>query len=374
MATVRDVLHVLETVAPTRFTYEGDKVGLQVGDASAKVTRAVVSLDRSLGAVSHAKSVGAELLLSHHPLIFAPIQTVDTSRHDTRTVLTLAEAKIAFIAAHTNWDCAQGGINDALTDRLGLTEVQPFGRATDVPQMKLVVFVPVEAANAVIDAMAEAGAGQIGAYRRCAFLSPGTGTYRKGDGPIHEIEEVRVESVVPPHRAAAVVRAVKKVHPYEEVAYDLLPLAPLKEMPAGRVGTLTSPMSLGEFVALVDQRLETVSLAWGDPERRIKRVAVVGGSADSEWMNAQRAGADVLVTGEVKQHIAVEASESGMPILSSGHYATEQPGVVVLRDRMAEALTEIEWTLFTPEPGIAGRPFTRNGLRGSHGSGSPDGT
>lgn len=346
MAKVRDVLDALESIAPGRFAASWDKIGLQVGDPNAAVSRAVVSLDRSLAAVSACQQGGAELLLSHHPLIFAPVQTLDTRRHDTRTMLELAKSGIQFIAAHTNWDAAKGGVNDALAARLGLEMIQEFGMASEVRRYKLIFLVPADSAEAVAQAVSKAGAVPADGYHRCAFFAEG----------LSEEREVRVELVVPEGKESGVIRNLIAAHPSEDVAYDLIPLQPVREQPTGRLGVINA-MSLAELVALVDERLETRSLAWGDPAQKIRKVAVFGGAADSEWIAAQRANADALITGEVKQHIALEASESGMGILSSGHYATEQPGVEALRDRMAAAMPEVEWALFAPEPGRSGRPF-----------------
>lgn len=366
MPAVRDVLATLERIAPKRFAFDFDKVGLQVGNPDAPVSIAAVSLDRSLGAVDFARSIGAQLLLSHHPLIFAPLNTVDTRTHTGRTVLQLAKHDISFIAAHTNWDSAIGGINDVLARILNLEKVVSFGSAADVKRLKLVFFCPIADVDRVVDAVSAAGAGVIGAYRRCAFSSRGEGTFIGDEttnptvgeaGRQEKVDEMRVEMTLRADQASVVSRALKKAHPYEEPAFDLVTLAPIAEQPAGRLGVLAEPMTLREFAMLVDSRLDTRSLAWGDPEKRIRRVAVVGGAADSDWIAAQRADADVLVTGEVKQHIAVEASESGMCILASGHYATEHPGSAGLRDRMAEEMPDIDWHLFTPAPGMHGRPF-----------------
>jgi len=262
MPTIQDVLIALEAIAPERFAYDFDRIGLQVGNRQQKVERAIVSLDRSLGAVRFAKESSAQLLLAHHPLIFQPIGAVDTRNHTGKTITELIKADISFIAAHTNWDCALGGINDALVEIFGLTETKPFG---------------LTAANS--------------------------------------------------------------------------------DQPAGRVGKLPEPTTLKAFANLAGEKLGLAPWVWGDAEKRIKKVAVVGGAADTEWMAAQRAGADLLLTGEVKQHVAVEAVESGFCLIAAGHYATEHPGCEALRRRMAEALPEIEWKLFTPPAGRHGRPL-----------------
>ena len=129
------------------------------------------------------------------------------------------------------------------------------------------------------------------------------------------------------------------------------------EQPAGRVGVLSQPTTLKELAPWLESTLGARAWAWGDAQRKIRKVAVVGGAADGEWQQAQRAGADVLVTGEVKQHVAVEAAESGFAIVAAGHYATEQPGVEDLRDKMAEVCPAVDWRLFAPAPGQAGRPL-----------------
>lgn len=366
MPSVRHVLDVLERIAPRRHALGFDKIGLQVGSSESDVSKAVVSLDRSLGAVEYARSQGAQLLLSHHPLIFAPLSTVDTRTHEGRTVIQLIRNDVSFVAAHTNWDAAVGGINDALASLLGLQDVTACGSAADVPNLKLVFFSPESSVDAIIDAASAEGAGVIGAYRRCAFGSHGRGMFIGDEGTnptIGEaghrqvVEEVRIEMVVPPSRKSAVTKALVKAHPYEEPAYEFVQLAPSQEQPMGRVGKLAEPMPLADLAAKVDATLETRSWTWGDPARRIRKVAVVGGAADGDWIAAQRAGADVLITGEVKQHIAVEATESGMCLLASGHYATEHPGCAFLRDRMAREMPDVEWLLFTPPPGRHGRPF-----------------
>jgi len=366
MATVQDVLSALERLAPRRHALGFDKIGLQVGSSTSKIARAVVSLDRSLAAVSHAREIGAQLLVSHHPLIFSPLATVDTRSHTGRTVIELIRADIAFVAAHTNWDAAIGGINDELAKRLGLTDVKPFGQAAEVKNLKLVFFSPADAVEPIIDAVSQAGAGVIGAYRRCAFLSDGHGTFIGDEttnptigepGEKEVTNEVRVEMILPVDLERSVTKALKQAHPYEEPAFNYMLMTAVPEQPLGRIGTLPEPTTLQDLARSVDSRLDTRTWAWGVPNKKIKRVAVVGGAGDSDWIDAQRAGADALVTGEVKQHVAVEASESGMTILAAGHYATEQPGCEALRKALEDAVTDVEWNLYTPEPGMAGRPF-----------------
>jgi dinuclear metal center YbgI/SA1388 family protein len=366
MARISDVLRELERLAPQRFAFSCDKVGLQVGSEHAEVERAVVSLDRSLGAIEFAEQSGCQLLVAHHPLIFTPLETLTEASHTSRSVLRLVKSGIGFIAAHTNWDSAQGGVNDVLARILSLRLVKSFGTGAKTLNHKLVFFCPRENADELVGRLSDCGAGVIGAYSRCAFRSEGTGGFY-GDATTSptlgeretavSVQETRVEMVLPPGTEKSSERCLLKHHPYQTPAYDLYPLREHVEQAAGRIGELEERVRFDEFLRRVDQLLETRAYGWGELSKSIRKVAVVGGAADSEWIAAQRAGADVLVTGEVKQHVAVEASESGLCIVAAGHFATEQPGAAELKTRLQQALPAIEWVLFEPKPGSHGRPW-----------------
>jgi len=366
MTRVSDVIKVIDRLAPFRSAYAGDPVGLQVGDPNAEVTCTVVSLDRSTGAIRRCIERGAQLLVCHHPLIFRPLSSVTANRVDGKAVLELASHGVAFVAAHTNWDCAKGGVNDELARMLGLQRVEAFGDSGPSNETKLVFFVPADNADRVIDALSVAGAGQIGNYRRCAFLSLGKGTFEPEAGAnphIGEVgkrevvEEARVEMVLPNSRLWQVVAALKEAHPYEEPAFDLIPLADSKPWPIGRIGLLAEPLSLTGLVRLADEALDTRSTAWGDPARPIARVAVCGGSGADLWRAAKDAGADALVTGECPQHVALDAFDNGFAIVASGHFATENPGAKALCARLSGEFPQVRWEFYEPLPGQDGRPL-----------------
>lgn len=364
MYQVCDVLEALEKIAPARFAFPFDKVGLQVGDESQAVSKAVVCLDHSDVAIQFAIRVGAQMLITHHPLIFDPIEDVTNRNPIGKSVLKMAQHRIAFAAAHTNWDAAKGGINDALAIELGLTNIADFGSAAQITQLKMVATVPGNAMEAVLDAAAKAGAGTIGEYSRCAFANVGIGHFEPGPasnptigevGSRESVEEVRIEMTLPQSARGGVEAAVRSAHPYEEPVLDFYEIQSLSEQPIGRIGQLESAVSLFDFVSHIEAKLGTKCWTWG--EGKVSRVAVVGGAADSEWSLAQASGADVLVTGEVKQHVALEANKSGFSITAAGHYATENPGCRYLRDRLRSVLPEVEWLFFQPARGTGGRPL-----------------
>jgi len=365
MAIVSDVVATVNRLAPFRSAYLSDPVGLQVGDPDAPVAKAVVSLDRSWDAIKRCIDTKADMLVCHHPLIFRPLTAATPATPEGRAVLELASHRIAFLAAHTNWDCAKGGVNDELARLLGLGKVIAFGDSGPSNETKLVTFAPVDAADRVIDALSAARAGHIGNYRRCAFYGPGKGTFEPGPsaqpytgrpGQKETVDEWRIEMVVPNEKLPEAVQALRKAHPYEEPAFDLIPLADTKPWPIGRIGALNPARSLKELVQQVNEALQTQSMAWGDREQVVERVAVCGGSGADLWRAAKQAGADLLVTGECPQHVALEASDSGFAIVSSGHYATENPGAKALQQKLGDELPDIEWEFFEPRPGSGGRP------------------
>lgn len=362
--TVSQLLSAIETIAPARWAFDFDSVGLQVGSLSGPADLVVLSLDRSMAALDFTISSGHNVLLTHHPLFFHPISRLDDSTYEGRFALKAIQHGISVISAHTNWDAAPGGVNDVLASKLGLSDIRAFGSGAKVAQTKLVFTVPSRFLDATLDEVTAAGAGVIGNYRRCAFYVRGTGTFEAQDGANpaigrigfpESVEEVRVEVVVPTPLIGKVVQALKSVHPYETPAIDLYSLEPIIEQPCGRVGKLPSAMSLNRLKRLIDETLSTTCTYWGESDRSVERVAVVGGAADGEWRAAQAAGADVLVTGEVKQHVALEASESGFVVIEAGHYETEHPSMEALKARLEKACPGISAMVYQPKLGCSGR-------------------
>ena len=366
MLTVNDVLRTLESFTPVRWAFDFDNVGLLVGSQSAEVTKIITALDPSPALVDQAVATGAELVITHHPILWGGTKSITDGNDDTAFALALAKRGISHIAAHTNWDSAPGGINDTLAGLLGLQNLTSFGSAASVPYSKIIVFCQQEQEDILLDVMAEHGAGNIGNYRRCGFKAQGVGTFEPlpGSNPYtgrigksDEIEETKIEMISPTHNVSEVISAMIERHNYEQPAFDVIPLAPLEEQPSGRIGALPAPITFQQFLSQTDAALGTRSMAWGDPQRMVEKVAVVGGSADGEWKNALGAGADVFVTGEVKHHISIEATNAGLAIVAAGHFATENPGMKAMAEQLNLRLPTVQTTHFDPSSGQFGRPI-----------------
>jgi dinuclear metal center YbgI/SA1388 family protein len=326
---------VLSQRAPFERAADWDTVGLILGDPGARVRRIAVCHEVTEGAVTALEAEPVDLLVSYHPLLFRPTQRLLAGPTPEGRALRLARAGIALAVAHTNFDVAPGGTADALADALGLTQVEGFGPISGSPTRKLVTFVPRDAADALLEALAEAGAARIGNYTHCSFRAEGTGTFFASEGSApragkrgelsHEAE-VRLELGIPPAREGEVVRALLRAHPYEEPAFDLYDRRG-ELRPAGRVG-VTPEASLGELAERVAESLHgSVPRIAGDRSRRVARVAVVPGSGEDLAEAAQAAGADVLVTGDLRHHAARRALNSGLALIDAGHAATERPGL-----------------------------------------------
>lgn len=381
MPALGEVITALEAWFPPQWAESWDAVGLVCGDPGEPVERVVLAVDAVPATVADTVAAGAQLLVTHHPLLLTGVHGVAADGPKGALVHRMIRAGVAHFVAHTNADVACPGVSDALAGRLGLDDLRPLEARTDTGLAKLVVFVPVDAAEILVDALAAAGAGRLGDYDRCAWTTEGTGTYRPlagADpaigrvGAIARVPEARVEMLVPPAVRADVVSALRAVHPYEEPAFDLLEMAPVpSRRGTGRIGTLPAPMPLRDFVALAAAVLPAT--AWGvrgagDPDRMVRTVAVCGGSGGGLIETARHAGADVFLTADLKHHGAVEAvterGDAGMALVDAAHWATEAPWLdalaTALHDRFGTTVdvrisrhVTDPWTLHVPSPEVS---------------------
>jgi dinuclear metal center YbgI/SA1388 family protein len=355
-----------------------DAVGLVCGDPDEPVTRVLLAVDAVPGTVAEAERSGAQLLITHHPLLLTGVHGVPADTPKGALVHRMIRSGIAHFVAHTNADVATPGASDALAGALGLRALHPLQEQPGPALDKLVVFVPVADAPRLLDALSAAGAGAIGAYDRCAWMTEGTGTFRPlaGAHPAigqvgrsEQVTETRLEMVLPPSRRAEVVAALRAAHPYEEPAFDLLVTSPLPSgRGTGRIGELGAPTTVREFAERAAAALPATS--WGirvagDPQRPVRTVAVCGGSGGALADRARCAGAAGLLTAEQRLHPAREAvtdrARTGIALLDAAHWATEAPWLDALATRLrAELGTTVEvsvsrlvtdpWTLHVPAP------------------------
>ena len=351
-----DIMAELELLAPKHLAEDWDNIGLLLGNPEQDIHKVLVTLDVDQAVVAEAIKTGANMLVSHHPLLFKGITSIRTDSAAGSMLATLLKNDIAVYAAHTNLDSAAGGVNDVLAQKLNLQGVVPLSTVYQEKLHKLVVFVPASHLEKVRTAMTEAGAGHIGNYSHCTFQTQGIGTFLPlaGTAPfigeqdkLEFVEEYRLETIIPAKIRSQVISAMIAAHPYEEVAYDeYLLLNAGARSGLGRVGNLSEPMPLAIFVAEVKKALGIHSLkAAGPGSAVISKVAICGGSGAGLVKNALKAGAQVLVTGDVKYHDAQAAVAAGLCIVDAGHFATEQPVVTRVVDYLNQCAGKKHWNV-----------------------------
>jgi dinuclear metal center YbgI/SA1388 family protein len=354
--TIHKITAALENWAPPGSAQDYDNVGLQVGDASREVETALLALDMTPDVLEEADAAGADLVITHHPLLFRPLRGVTADGYVSRLALRLAERGIALYSIHTNLDAARDGVSFALGERLGLENVD-FLTAEDDALYKLVTFVPTDDFAEVHEALAEAGAGRIGDYEACAYAIDGTGYFRPGagtdphigtaGGDLETVAERRIEMEVPRWNLGTVLGALDEAHPYEEVAYDVYPVdQPATQAGLGAIGRLPEAEPLSAFLDRVSGRLDAPTLRYaGDPDATVERVAVCGGAGSDLVGDAQAQGADAFVTADVTYHEFFEVlgadGRAEMAFVDAGHYETEALTEALLRDWLAERFSGV---------------------------------
>ncbi|WP_077214000.1 Nif3-like dinuclear metal center hexameric protein [Bacillus dakarensis] len=324
-----EIIQCFEQFSPKSYAMEGDKIGLQIGSLSQKIENVLVALDVTNEVVDEAIEKNVGLIIAHHPLIYRPLQKINTETKAGKIIEKLIKHEIAVYAAHTNLDVAKGGVNDLLAEALGLSNIEVLSPTYDVKLKKLVVFVPEENADGLREALGNAGAGAIGNYSHCSFSASGTGQFLPGagtnphigtSGKLEHVNEVRIETIYPEHLEKKVLSAMFKHHPYEEVAYDIYPLDNKGEsLGLGRIGTIKE-MSLKEFAQHVKEALDVKGVrVVGDLNDKVKKVAVLGGDGNKYFMSAKFKGADVYVTGDIYYHVAHDAMMEGLNMIDPGH-------------------------------------------------------
>lgn len=328
----------ISEVFPERTAESWDNPGLLVGRGKTCVSRVLVALELTPDVLEDAISFKADLILTHHPFIFKPLKSITDDTPEGRMLLDLAENHIALMAAHTNLDCAPDAIIRKLSEDLKLSGCRPFVPHRPYAAYKIVVFVPQDSVDDVAAAMHGAGAGSVGAYSDVSFRASGFGRFTCGadshpaigePGSAETVEEYRLEMVVSEKDLRAVIAALRKAHPYEEPAFDVFELRSevhgmTDKYGFGVSGTLPEAIKLSAFIqhlkALWD--IPVIRFA-GNPEREIRRVAILNGSG-AKFLPSSDRDVDAYITGDCGHHDFDNAVRRGVALIDAGHYDTEK--------------------------------------------------
>lgn len=330
---LKDIISVFGQAAPFALQESYDNSGLQTGDPEMEVKGALICLDITESVLEEALRLKTNLIISHHPLIFHGIKSLTGKNTTERILIRAVKENIAILSVHTNYDSFSGGVSSRICGKIGLHDLKVLD-----PQkgrlVKLVFFVPVAQAELVRGKIFEAGAGVIGKYDMCSFNVNGEGSFRASSdanpfvgekGVLHFEKEVRVETIMPDYISNKVIGALLQFHPYEEVAYDLYPLAnEYSSAGLGMTGILETAMGEKEFLEMLKERFHAKCIRHTALlNKKISKVAVCGGSGSFLLPKAIESGADIFVSGDFKYHQFFEA-ENRIVIADIGHYESEQ--------------------------------------------------
>lgn len=329
---IKEITSYLETIAPSDLQESYDNAGLIVGNADMEISGVLISLDCIEEVVDEAIANNCNLIVAHHPIVFGGLKKINGKNYVERTVIKAIKNDIAIYAIHSNLDNVYEGVNKRIADKLGLLRTHILSPKPNLLK-KLVTFVPVEFAEKVKQAIFDAGAGHIGNYCECSFAASGIGSFKvSGDakpfvGEIdkqHQEQELRLETIFPTFIQTQILAALVKVHPYEEVAYDIYPIENFYEKTgAGLVGELETEMRPEEFLKHLKNSMDLEIIRFTSLSKNIKRVAVCGGAGSFLLKNAIWQGADAFVTADFKYHEFFDA-EKKLMIADIGHYESEK--------------------------------------------------
>ena len=331
--TVNDICQTLEEFAPLALQESYDNAGLQIGNRSTELTGVLLCIDITEEVVQEAMDNNCNMIVSHHPLVFGGLKSITGRNLVERCVISAIKNDIAIYACHTNIDSVSEGVSMRMANKLGLDKCKILKPKTN-SLLKLVTFIPEGHVNKVREACFAAGAGHIGNYNNCSYSSAGHGTFQPDEncnpfvgevGQLHSEAEVRLEIILPSYLKSKVTKALLQAHPYEEPAFDLIPLAnTLNTVGYGVVGELSSPEQELDLLKKVKETFNVGSIKYTTLQNKeIKKVAVCGGSGASLLNTAIAKSADIFISADFKYHDYF-IPENRIVIADIGHFESEQ--------------------------------------------------
>jgi len=330
---IKQILAVLEDMAPLAYAEDFDNVGLLVGDAANEATGILVCHDALESVIDEAIAKQCNLVVCFHPIVFSGLKKITGKNYVERVLLKAIKNNIAIYAVHTALDNHKDGVNKIFCDTLGLVNPKMLVPKANFIR-KLVTYTVPENAQTLRDALFEAGAGNIGNYDHCSFNSAGTGTYRGNEdsnptigtkGQRTQTDEVKIEVTFEKHRESAILKALFAHHVYEEVAYEIYNLENQHpQIGLGMIAELETALSERDFLQKVKDQLLCDGIRHSAfLGKNIKKVAVLGGSGSFAIAAAIRAGADAFLTADLKYHNFYEA-ENQLLLADIGHFESER--------------------------------------------------
>lgn len=338
----RKIMKVMEQIAPSYLKEDWDNVGLMVGNQNKMVQNILLALEVSEEVIEEAINQNADMIITHHPLIYKPLEKIVDTDPISKMIIKLIKNDINLFVAHTNLDAAHNGTSQYVAELMNLSNINLLKKEYTTQYYKIQIGVPTEHAKKIREAITKAGAGNIGDYSECTFTCFGAGTFKPGTNSnpfigrkneLETVDEVNIESIVEKKDLDNVISELLKAHPYEVPAYNIIKLEnDIESFGVGRVGFLDSKMNLKELAEEAKKILKSDFVkVIGDLDKKIFRVSVITG-AGSDYLKVASKKSDVLITGDIKYHEAQLAKQLGLAIIDIGHYETENIYMTKLKE------------------------------------------
>lgn len=328
---VKEFLHYCLQIAPLEIQENWDNSGSQILFPEIKVKKVLVATDFSSCTLQEAIRGKFQVIVVHHPPFFKPLRSIEFSNPFHQLIMKAIQHKISVIALHTNFDATPSGMNEYILKKLGITKTEPFLMQAG-HYSKLIVFVPKSHFEIVREALCLAGAGHISNYSDCTFSTAGTGTFKGNSSTnpflgkpnqLEIVDEFKIETIIKNGDKNKILKALLKAHPYEEVAYDIVPLS--NEKPGlGRIGYLPKSLKPFTFIKLLKNKLKIPQVRYSKRQESIQKIAIITGGAGSFYKDAIKANCDVYISGDIKHNEWIEANELNLFLIDATHYETEK--------------------------------------------------
>jgi dinuclear metal center YbgI/SA1388 family protein len=350
--TVADIIKVLDSIAPAELAEQWDNTGLQVGKRSWPVKRIRVALDPLPEVVAAACKEKVDLLITHHPLIFHPVKSLDIDTPLGGVIATAVQHRLSILCAHTNLDTAAEGLNDVLARKIGLKNLKVLGEPRDPEMVNLVLNIPASFKDRIAKTLTGIRPAAAGSGHPSVFYSPITAIDKpdaQGDPDNEEAPggrkdgSIRLEALVLKKSVPNLVREIKKNCPEDLCTYHLYPRIPAESRQGlGRIGDLEKGMDLSRFAGLIKTKLDLKSIrVVGDPEMAVYKAAVCTGSGSSLLGTFFSTNTQVFITGDLRYHDAREAEAMNRGLIDIGHFPSEHIIKEVLVERMRKRLATV---------------------------------
>lgn len=346
---IKEVANYLESIAPLYFQEDYDNVGLLVGNSNTALTAVLITLDCTEEVIEEAINLNCNLIITHHPIIFSGLKRLNGRNHVERTIIKAIKNDIAIYTIHTNLDNVSNGVNAKIAEKLEIKNCTVLLPKKNLLR-QLAVYCPSSDAEKVRNELFKAGAGNVGSYDECSFTSRGEGTFKANEGcdpylgkvgERHIEKEEKIEVIFPKHKEEVIISAMRKAHPYEEVAHQIYILDNVYDnFGSGLVGQLSKEMDSHLFLEKLKKNMRTDSIRHTKLVKgQIKKVAICGGSGSFLLSAAKKEKADIFITADFKYHEFFDA-EDDIIIADIGHYESEQFTKELLYDLLTKKFSK----------------------------------